>query len=299
MAFQPYIERIARVDIKVDRKDSSGATQTLSFSFQQHRMRISVRQGGNQYGNARVEIFGMPLEAMNQISRLWLEALTPQNTDTLEIAVWDGTAFVSLFSGVITWSAVDASGMPAVKLIVEANAAFALANATASPYANAGPVKLQDALTAIVAPINFTVDYSANLAPAELVDVRVQGSPLTQVGAILKAFPKIRWLVNLQRLVVFPSDAPFSNDPVRIASDNGMVGNPVYSTSGLQVATIFNPQIAPGVQLNVESATFDFVNRTKWVAAVLAHDLEPNLPGGKWHTSIGANAFGSTGNNQS
>jgi hypothetical protein len=299
MTFQPFIERIARVDIKVQRPDNSGTMQDLSFSFQQHRMRISVRQGGNQYGNAHVEIFGMPLDAMNQIARLWLDALKPQNTDTLEIAVWDGTAFVSLFQGVITWSAVDASGMPAVKLVVEANAAFALANATASPYANAGPITLKDTLTSIVSPVGFTVDYSAALPEIQLVDTRVQGSPLTQVSAVMNAFPKLRWLVNLQRLIVFPTDAPFAQDPVRVAADNGLVGNPVYSTSGLQFATIYNPQLAPGVYVDIESGIFDLVNKTKWVAAVIAHELEPNVPGGKWHTSVGANNWGPKGNNQS
>jgi hypothetical protein len=298
VTYQPFIERIARVDVKIQRPDSTGAMQTTAFSFQQHRMRIAVRQGGNQYGNAHVEIFGMPLDAMNQISRLWLEALTPTNTDTLEIAVWDGTAFVSLFQGVITWSAVDASGMPAVKLVVEANAGFALANATASPYANAGPVLLRDALTSIVSPAGMTVDYSAALPDVQLVDVRADGSPLAQVASILRAFPQIRWLVNLQRLVVFPTAAPFAEDPVRVAADTGLVGNPVYSTSGLQFATIYNPQIAPGTYLDVESGTFEFINRTKWVAAVIAHELEPNLPGGKWHTSVGASNWGPKSNNQ-
>jgi hypothetical protein len=40
---------------------------------------------------------------------------------------------------------------------------------------------------------------------------------------------------------------------------------------------------------------FDFVNRTKWVAAVLQHTLQPNTPGGQWMTQIAAQSYGSKG----
>lgn len=289
--YQPFIERIARVTIEVTRPNAQGAMTTFGYVFQENRMRIQVRQGGNQFGNAHVDIYGVPLADMNQTARLWLEAMAPQNADTLNIEVWDGKVFVPFFQGVISWSSVDASAMPDVKLVIDANAAMPLGNTPASPYANPGPVVLSDALAQIAGAAGFAVDYSA-LAPVyQLTDVRLTGSPLQQIGALMRHFPDLTWFVNLQRVVVRQAGAPFTADPVRIAVDTGLMNAPVYSTSGLQFSTVFNPQLRPGIALDVQT-TFDFVNRTKWVAAVLSHDLAPNWPGGPWTTSCAANSYG-------
>jgi hypothetical protein len=286
--FQPFGARIARVTVQVIRPNAQGVQQPLTYVFEQHRMRIQVRQGGNQFGNAHVEIFGMQLAEMNQIARLWLETMTPQNADTLAIDVWNGQTFVPFFQGVITWSAVDASGIPLVKLAIDANAAMPLMNTPASPYANPGPVLLSDALTAIAAQAGFAVDYSAAAPVYSLKDIRLTGSPIQQIGALISHFPDLTWFVNLQRVVVREANAPYTTDSIRIAVDTGLQSAPTYSTSGLQIATLFNPQIRPGAALDVETS-FDFVNRSTWIASVLAHVLEPNLPGGQWTTSIAAN----------
>lgn len=297
MSINPLQERRARVTVNVTRPNTSGEPTEQKYTFTDHRMRITVRQGGNQFGNVKVDIYGVPLDAMNQIARLWLESLTPQNSDKLTVDVWDGEDFIPFFQGVITWSAVDASGMPQVKLTVEANAAMALMNMSASPYSNAGPVKLQDTLTSIAALADFQLDYSETAPQYMLTDVRVTGAPLEQIRKIMAQFKDLTWFINLQRLVVRKVNAPFSADAVRVAADTGLQGFPVYSTSGLQLVTVFNPRLRPGVALDVQTP-FDFVNRTQWVTAVLQHQLDVNTPGGRWDSAIAANSFGRKGNDQ-
>lgn len=297
MAYNPYVERRARVAVKVTRPDNAGKQTVHSYTFEQHRMRLQLRQGGKQYGNAKVEIFGVPLSSMNQIARLWMETLTPQNDDTLAIDVWDGKDYVPLFQGVITWSAVDASGMPQVKLVIEANASMILMNTTASPYASGtGPVALPDALTSILKPASFTLDYSEAAPRYMLTDVHVAGSPLEQVSTLLRHYDELTWFCNLQRLIVRRARAPFNEDAIRIAADTGLQGFPVYSSSGIQLSTVFNARLRPGAPLDVQVTDFDFINRTKWVAAVVAHQLDVNFPSGQWTTGLAANAFGSHGN---
>lgn len=297
MSFNTFVERKARVTVTVTRTDASGAQTPETYTFVQHRMRINVRQGGNQFGNAKIEIFGVPPDTMNNIARLWLQSMTPQNTDTVAIDVWDGFDYVPFFQGVIAWSAVNGAGMPAVSLIIEANAAMALMNATASPYANAGPVSLQSVLTTLAALQDFSVDYSDTAPQYQCTDIRLTGSPMEQIAGLMSHFPDLTWFVNLQRLVVRQAGAPYSADAISIAADNGLMRLPVYSSSGLQFDTLFNPKLRPGVACNV-TTVFDFVNRTTWVAAVLSHMIEPNVPGGQWTTSCAANAFGSRGNGQ-
>lgn len=297
MAFNPLVARRARVTVTVTRPNAQGQQVEQSYTFMDHRMRIMVRTAGQQFNNAKCEIYGAPLDTMNQIARLWLETLTPQNSDMLAIDVWDGEDFVPFFSGVVTWSAVDASAMPHVKLVMEANAAFALTNMTASPYSNAGPVSLQDALTSIAALGGFPLDYSPAAPQYMLTDQHVSGSPLEQIRDILKAFPNLTWFPNLQRIVVREINAPYSADAIPINAETGLQGFPVYSTSGLQFQTIFNPRLRPGVALDL-STPFDFVNRTLWVSAVISHSLDVNFPGGHWTSAVAANSYGQKGNTQ-
>lgn len=297
MSVNPLQERRARVTVNVTRPNMAGEQVDQQYTFESHRMRISVRQGGNQFGNAKVELFGVPLATMNQIARLWLESLTPQNTDKLAIDVWDGEDFIPFFQGVIAWSAVDASGMPQVKLVIEANAAMALMNMSASPYSNAGPVALEDALASIAQLAGFALDYSETAPKYQLTDVRVTGAPLEQIRKLMSQFKDLTWFINLQRLVVRKVNTPFSADSVRIAADTGLQGFPVYSTSGLQLQTLFNPRLRPGVALDVVTP-IDFVTRTLWVAAVLAHQLDVNMPGGQWTSAVAANSYGRKGNTE-
>lgn len=295
--FRPYKERKARVTVNVTRPNAQGEQTVLTYQFVEHRMRINITLGGAQYGDAIVEIYGMPLQAMNQVARIWLESLTPVNTDTLAVDVWNGQDFVPLFKGTITWSAVDAGAMPEAKLVVEANDSFAAANTAASPYANAGPVNLQAAVTSVAALGGFSVDWAESAPNYIETDLRVTGSPLQQVAALLAAHPDLTWYTRLQRLVVRKANAPFTADPIRVAADTGMMAFPVYSTSGLQLSSVFNDRIIPGASLDVQTQ-FDFVNRTVWVANVISHQIEPNTPGGQWTTSVACNPAGPKGNNQ-
>jgi hypothetical protein len=296
MAFNPYVARIAQVIVSVSRPDANGNAQQQTYNFQQHRMRIQVRQGGKQFGNAKVELYGVPLATMNQIARLWGEALTPQGTDTIQINVWNGSTFIPFFQGVIAWSAVDPSRMPQVALVIEANAGMALTLNPASPYSTPGGVTLQSALEAIAQPAGFQVDYAKTAPTYQLAATRVTGAPLEQIGALMAHYPNLTWNTSLQRLQIRTALAPIDSNQVDISADTGLQGYPVYSTSGLQLATIFNPLITPGAALNI-TTEFDFVNRTLWVASVLAHTLEPNMPGGQWTTQLAANSYGAKGNN--
>lgn len=296
MPFNPYIARIAQVIVSVSRPDANGNAAQQTYTFQQHRMRIMVRQGGKQFGNAKIEIYGVPLATMNQIARLWVETLTPQGTDTVQINIWDDSQFIPFFQGVISWSAVNPSRMPQVFLDIEANDGLALTLSPASPYSTPGGVTLLSALQAIVQPAGFQVDYAPSAPTYQLAAVRVTGAPLEQIDTLMAHYPDLTWNTSLQRVQVRTALSPIDSAQVNISADNGLQGYPVYSTSGLQLATVFNPMITPGKALNV-TTEFDFVNRTLWVASVLAHTLEPNLPGGQWTTQLAANSYGAKGNN--
>lgn len=289
------VARRARVTVDVVRPNQDGQGESASsYQFEEHRMSIQVTQGGNQFGNAKVQIFGVPLDDMNQIARLWLETLTPSATDTLRIDVWDGSDFVPFFSGVITWSAVNASGSPDVALEIEANDSAVGMVQPAVPYAQEGPVLMKDVLEAVLGPVGLVVELAESVPVFQLTKVRLNGTPIEQASQLMSAFPDLTWYINLQRFLVRPVNGPLGGEPLPVNKTTGMVGYPVYSTSGVTLAMLFEPRARPGLALDIQTA-FDFVNRTKWVAAVLQHNIQPNTPNGQWLTQIAAQSYGTKG----
>lgn len=289
-------ERRARVTVKVIRPSANAeeGERELTYAFEQHRMSIQVTQGGNQFGNAKVAVYGAPEDTMNKIARLWLEVLSPSNTDTLSIDVWDGSNFVPFFAGVITWSAINAGAAPQVALEIEANSAMIAMNTVVAPYAQDEAVSLQDALQQILDPTGLVVEFSDSVPVMNIERAHLVGTPMDQASALMNYFPELTWYINLQRFLVRPVNGPLGGDPVPVNKSTGMIGYPTYSTSGVQLATIFDPRIRPGLALDIQTR-YEFVNRTKWVAAVLQHNIEPNMPGGQWMTAIAAQSYGSKG----
>lgn len=290
------IERRARVTVRVRREDGGREVET-SYQFTEHRMGITISQGGSQFGNAKVQIFGVPLDAMNKIARLWLEVLSPSNQDTLAVDVWDGSSFIPFFEGVITWTAINASAAPAVALEIEANDSMVGMNALTTVYAQEGPIALETALAEILAPVNLVVEMSEGLPEFTPSKIHLTGTPMQQASTLLSYYPELAWYVNLQRLIVRPVNGPLGDDPLELDRNTGLIGYPTYSTSGITFAMIFDARVRLGRALDLRT-DFDFVNRTKWVAAVLQHQLQPNWPGGQWITQVAAQSYGAKGNEE-
>lgn len=288
------IERKARVTVKVTRTEGD-ETLATTYEFSQHRMSIVVSQGGGLFGNAKVQIFGVALDAMNKIARLWLEVLSPSNSDTMDIDVWDGANFVPFFKGVITWSAINASGAPNIALEIEANDSMVAMNTVAQPYAQDTPIALQDALTAILEPTGLVVEFAESVPELQIQKAHLLGTPMEQANTLMNYFPELTHYTNLQRFIVRPVNGPLGGDPLPVNKGTGMIGYPTYSSSGVTLATLFDARLRLGLALDIQTTSFDFINRTKWVCAVLQHNIQPNWPGGQWITQIAAQAYGTKG----
>ncbi len=289
MAFNPFVTRAARVTVTVTRPDSSSDTGTSQdqYVFLEHRMSIQVSLGGGRFGNARVQIEGVPLAAMNNISRLWLQPLVIQAQDTLAIDVWDGSNYVPFFNGVVAWAGTDGSGLPYVRLSIEANAAFALSQTTPAPYTANGTQTLQNVLQGILQPGGFALDLAPSTPALTVTNPRFSGSVMDQLDACMRAFPQLAYNIILQRVRVYPADQPFNADPIIISPATGMQKAPNYSSSAMTVDTLFDPRLVPGQAIQVDSE-FVLAGGANWVCRVLNHTIEPNKQKGNWITSIAA-----------
>ncbi|MFT0172407.1 hypothetical protein ACLKMY_25950 [Paraburkholderia mimosarum] len=291
MAFNPLQTRAARVTVSVTRP--SGVTlsgeQTDTYVFEQHRMSIRVVQGGGRFGDAEVNIQGVPLAVMNNVARLPLVPMTIYPNDTLSIDVWDGSQFVPFFSGVIDWAESDGTQMPKTALTIHANACLAGAQTVGAPYSYQGTLDLKSILTGILKGSPFALDWAPSMPQLTVTNPRYSGSVGDQVDMCLRAFPQVTHDYNLQRLRVFPANGSFADDPILVSPATGMQRSPKYGTHATTFTTLFDPSFTPGRAIKLDSAfTTTGGANSIWVARVLNHLIEPNTLNGQWITQCAA-----------
>lgn len=289
MALNFFQTRSARVTVTVTRPDasSSSGTTTSQYVFLEHRMVIRVSIGGGRFGNARVQVHGVPLAAMNNIARLWQLPMQIQTQDVLAIDIFNNSNYVPFFSGVVSWAGVNGGALPDVTLDIEANAAYGLSQTTPAPYSATGTQTLQNVLQGILQGSQFALDYAPSMPALTVTNPRYSGSTMDQIAACLRAFPQVAYNVVLSRLRVYPANQPLGADPILISPATGMRNAPVYSSSAVTLETLFDPRLVPGQAIQIDSE-FVLAGGAQWIAMVLNHTLEPNKPKGVWTTSLAA-----------
>lgn len=261
---------------------SSGLTV---YTWTQNRMIIRVSIGGKQFNTAELMVFGLPLATLNALSRLWLTPMNVRPQDTLKIETWDGSQYVPLFFGSITWAAPRGNSMPQVPIVISSTASMALAQSAAQPYSASGTLVLTDVLTNILGASGYTLNAAQSLPAYTITNPRATGSLQDQVKSILDGYPNIAWYFNLQQLILRPVGASIYADPIAIGPTTGMKGSPEYSTSGVQVDTIYEPRLIPGQSIKLDTV-FTYAATANWSIAAVEHNLEPNVPNGRWDTRL-------------
>ena len=240
-----------------------------------------VNTGGILLGQAQLRIYGLTLATMNELSALngfWMV----QKKIELQISATDETGNFSLiFDGQVMLSQIDINSQPDSALVVIAQAGALQALQVAPPT---GYPKSSDHLTILRGLAGqMGLDFEPNGPLITLSKPYFPGSPRDQAVRCAYA-ADVNMMIDLKTLIVWPKNGSRAGAVPLISPATGLVGYPGYSGySGITVKTIFNPFIRMGAQFEV-SSQLTFANAV-WVAYNVNHDLESQMPGGKWFTS--------------
>lgn len=87
-------------------------------------------------------------------------------------------------------------------------------------------------------------------------------------------------------LVIWPRNQSRRATVPLVSAATGMRGYPAFTQYGVRVDTLYNPAIASGGQVDLESAIVPAKGR--WYVYLVGHDLEAEVPEGKWFTHFEA-----------
>ena len=246
-----------------------------------------VKAGGRSMGTAQLQIYGMTLQLMNDLSTLGIRIqMVPRNGLIVTAGDNDG-GMATVFQGNITSAWADFQSAPDVPFHVEAHTGLpqAVINVPASSYQGSTDVATIMSSLATLAGLAF----ENNNVQQKINCPYLPGSARDQIAKLAKD-AGINWFIdsgttnNAGTLIIWPKNGSRGGQIPLISPETGMVGYPCYTAMGIIVKTLFNPAIGYGGQIKVQSSLTP-ANGT-WAVYGLDHDLDAQVPNGQWFSTI-------------
>ena len=267
----------------------SGSSQVV---LQGLRVQCHITKTGNvAMGEAQIRVHGLTQEHLNQLTSIYqAPQLLRKNTVTVEA----GTDYINnmavVFTGGITVAQADIANQPDSVLNVIAQAGLIYKVKPLSQTSASASYPKSATIDSILKPLAtlMGLDYYNAGVQFSLNTQYLHGSILDQVQQVIQA-AGCKWNNgNNNVLAIAPNNSSiqkyFGGKAPVITPDTGMIGYPAYSSLGIMVRTLFNPNINLMGEVQVVSSLpqADYI----WIVYGLSYNLESETPNGQWYTEV-------------
>lgn len=242
------------------------------------------KAGPPEFGKASVEIYGLSLDVMSQLSTLNMHPLFVRKNYLNIFAGDEFSGMSQIFAGSITSASADFNGAPEVKFKIEARVGF-FGSVTAQGQGvvnGTQPASDFIARQAKAAGLTFeNQDVAASIKNSVFT-----GSPIeqarqaaNQIGAEL--------IIDDEKMILIKNGGSVKGNVPVLSATSGMIGYPVMTQNGIDCKAIFNPDFRFAGLIQIESMVPKVAGQ--WRITKLSHNLAANLPSaGQWESSITA-----------
>ncbi len=260
--------------------DGLGEGQAVTLTG--HRVSANVTiAGGAGLGQAQVRIFGMSLSLMNQLSTVG-KFPTAFRKNAVTIRAGDEVnGMAQIFQGTIIAAWADFMGAPEVAFNITGSAGLIEALLPIPPSSFPGTADAAVVIANLAQQMGL--DFEGNGVSVILSTPYYPGSALAQAKACAE-HAKLELVIDNGVLAIWPKGGVRKGSVPLISPSSGMVGYPTYTATGIVVTTRFNPTVRFGEQIQVQSSLTPACGA--WNVVTLVHDIEANMPGGKWFSQM-------------
>ena len=276
-----YSLKDIRVSIDLDK---GGANNQYVFQGFATNVAIS-KTGGVDFATAQVEIYGLTLPVMGQLTTLAFKPLN-RRWNAIEIAAGEvGTDLPVIFRGCITVAYADLNGAsPVLKIEAQVGAYPIL-----EPAATVSVTGTQDAAAFIQSQsAQAGFDFQNDGVQGTISDMTVYGDPLTKAKTVANAIGA-DVIFDDDKTVLVPKDGVRRAEggiPV-ISAESGMIGYPTFTNQGIQCRSFFRPELHVAAAVRVQSIVPHATG--VWKITQLTHSLSAHNPSSSaWDTSFEA-----------
>ena len=242
-----------------------------------------VKAGGDSQGQLNIRIYGLGLSLMNQLSTMGRTPVFIDSGNKISVAAGDSVnrLFV-VFVGTIMQAYTDLNGAPDAIFHITAFAGLGESLQTIPASSYPGAANAATIMSGLATQAGLT--FENNGVSVMLNSPYFPGSARTQMAKCARQ-ANINWIIDNGKLAIWPMNGSRTGAVPLISPQTGMIGYPFPSGQGLLgVKTIFNPQISFGAQVQVQSSITPAVGT--WAICHVEHDIECQLPGGNWMTTL-------------
>jgi len=274
-----FVHRKIDVVLTMATGPDAGVAQTLSG----HRVQVSAQiAGGASMSEVTVRIFGMTDSRMNDFSTLG-QLPTKFNANVISVLASDDAGNMSqIFEGTILAAYADFLAAPDVSFVITGLGGLYEALQSGPGFSSKGPVSAAVVLQELATQAGLK--FENNGVNVMLPKCTYNGSLRTQIQECIED-ARIDGVIHLGTLSIWPLDGARAGDAAVISPGKGMVGYPSYTATGVIVTTLFNPEIRFGALVQIEGSVLRQANGT-WNVVTLVHELESEVPNGKWFTQL-------------
>jgi len=240
---------------------------------------------------AQVKVYGLTLSLMNQLSTIGHLPGVGYTRNDMRIDAGDAVNGMStVFIGSITQAWADFGGIPDVSFTAIALTGFIEALKPIAPNSYPGAADAVTILQQLASTMGLAFENKSN-ASVILANPYFPGTALTQAQRCAHA-ANLNMAIDSGTMAIWPMGGSRGGTVRLISAGSGMVGFPRYNKAGISLTTEFNPNIACGTQVQVQSIVTPA--NGIWPVTVLEHDIESQVPDGSWFTTITATIPGIT-----
>lgn len=274
------------LDAKAGTFDNSGS-DTVDLTGLRVRASL-VNNISTTMDSLELEIWGMPLAVMNQLTILQ-NGYTQGIQNQVQLTAGDGENMSLIFRGQIFTAWADFSSQPESVFLVHGFSALASAYASVPPLSYRGSVDAATVASSIAQQMSPPLTLQNFGVNVQLTDVNLPGDALHQLRR-LAAMADFQWSTDEQGvLAIWPRGSARNIDAVSVNPDTGLVGFPSYNDKGVMFSTMFNPSLRVNGPVVLQSASTPA--NGVWYPFNITHDLESQVPDGRWFTHCECQRF--------
>lgn len=255
-----------------------------SIIVQDLAMSVHVEKlGPPDFGKASVEIYGMTLEHMSQLTTLTMRPLYTRRNYLNVFASDENDAYSQIFAGSITNAAADLNA-PNTKIKIDAEVGFwgRVTPQDRNVIQGEQPVAAFIEMQAKKCGMTFcNMGVTSQLRNAIFTGSPVQQArkAASQVGAEL--------IIDDNQMILLPNGASVKGTVPKLSAKTGLLGYPVMTQNGIECRAIFNPNLRFAGLVEIESMVPKCSGQ--WRIIKLAHDLATGMPDkGNWESTFTA-----------
>ncbi len=286
-----FAKRIINLQFQLGQGDFGTAGQdTVDLTGLRCSAQITKGGGGKWSTSLDLRVWGMPLDLMNKLTVLNKQIFPQQRFNNVIVSAGDDKGGVAVvFKGSIMEAWAEGQDPPDIVFHVSAFSGMFERFKPIPPTSYNGTVDVATAFKGIANQMGL--DFENNGVTGSISNPYWPGDAGSQIAAMAKAANCDAFIDTVtSTLVATPKGGARGTQAVLLSKDTGLVGYPNFSQTGVQLKSLYNPNLVFLGRVTVQSQ-LTAANGT-WVIAAIDHELESQVPGGAWFTNVECSQLG-------